>query len=324
VLAVLALAACGSTRPAGHAQAVHIQAAQPVRWSALRTVKGVVDLSGPRSDGSVVVAAAGRLWLRAAATGSLKPFAPGYGSPAGLEAYIALAGGRSCFHHGATYALRLAHGDGVTVVSASGHTVSKFAGLPSAGLENGIAFDQTGGFGHRLLVTATRRGHTTVFALDCHGHVQVLTRTGPRVEGGIAVAPAAFGRFGGDLIAPDEISGRIYAIAPNGTATPIVQSGIPHGQDIGVESEGFVPRSYGLALVADRLTPGNPHPGDNLILALTRATLAAAGVRAGELLAVAEGGAQTVAVSCARTCSARTVALGPPRAHVEGHVTFTG
>jgi hypothetical protein len=201
--------------------------------------------------------------------------------------------------------------------------VAKFAALPRQGLENGIAFDQIGRFGHRLLVTASAHGKTAVFAIDCRGHVQVLSRRGPRVEGGIAVAPGSFGRFGGDLIAPDEISGRIYAISPDGHASLVVQSGIPHGQDLGVESEGFVPAGYSRAVVADRLTPGNPHPGDNLILALTHVTLTSLGVHAGDLLAVSEGGARTVVVTCTRhRCRARLIALGPARAHVEGHVSF--
>jgi hypothetical protein len=34
----------------------------------------------------------------------------------------------------------------------------------------------------------------------------ILAR-GPAIEGGIVVAPPVFGRFGGDLIAPNETSG---------------------------------------------------------------------------------------------------------------------
>jgi hypothetical protein len=276
-----------------------------------------------------VVAAAGRLALLRA-NGAARPFAPGYSAPAGLEPYIALSTGRrvaaaGCsWPAGAVYALRLARGNGVTVIDARGQHVARFARLPAQGLENGIALDNTGRFGFRLLVTSTASRRTTVFAIDCRGRAVVLTRSAPRVEGGIAVAPASFGRFGGDLIAPDEVAGRLYAIAPNGHATRLAESGIAHGQDVGVESEGFVPRRFTNALVADRGTPGNPHPGDDVILALRRADLAAAGVAQGDLLVVGEGGAGTVAVRCRRSCRVRQVALGPPRAHVEGHVTFTG
>ena len=136
------------------------------------------------------------------------------------------------------------------------------------------------------------------------------------------MAPANFGRFAGDLVAPDEISGNLYAIAPGGTSTLIAASGIAHGQDVGVESEAFMPAA-GLrpVLVADRLTPGNPHPGDDAILRLGRAALRRAGVAPGDLLVVSEGGAQTVAVHCvAAGCTVAHVADGPAAAHIEGHI----
>lgn len=295
-------------------------------WTGRLHIRGVVDLAAPDQRGAIVVAAAGRL-LTLVPPDHLRWFAPAYSAPRGLEPYIVRSSGQAvpaagCHFPVGIYALRLAHGLGVTWVSPGG-AVHRFAALPRAGLENGIAFDLTGRFGHRLLVTASARGRTTLFAVDCRGRVQVLTRSGPRVEGGLAVAPANFGRFGGDLIAPDEISGEIYAFAPDGTATTVGRSGVPHGQDVGVESGGFVPRRFAEALVADRLTARNRHPGDDLLLALSARELAAAGIRAGDLLLVGEGGADTVAVSCARVCSVRTVAAGPPEAHIEGHVVFS-
>jgi hypothetical protein len=101
----------------------------------------------------------------------------------------------------------------------------------------------------------------------------------------------------------------------------VARSGLPHGGDIGVESEGFVPRGAGWsALLADRLTPGNPHPGDDVVLRLRVASL---GVRAGDLLVATEGGALTAAVRCGRAgCSVRHVAAGPAIAHAEGHIAF--
>ena len=138
------------------------------------------------------------------------------------------------------------------------------------------------------------------------------------------MAPASFGRFGGDLIAPDELSGNVYAIAPSGRVAGVIASGLPHGQDIGVESAAFVPRSFTDALVADRHTPGNPHPGDDLILALSRSALRAAGVRPGDLLVVSEGGAETIDVRCAAACRVSDIARGPQIAHIEGHVVFSG
>jgi hypothetical protein len=253
-------------------------------------------------------------------SGRLAPFAPSYRASRGLEPYIALS--RGCFGRDAVYALRLGADRGITRIEAGGR-VSRFVSLRGNGLLNGIAFDQTGAFGHRLLVTATAAGVTTVYAIDCHGHVKALTRRGPKVEGGIAVAPATFGAYAGDLIAPDEVSGSLYAISPSGRFSLIARSGVAHGQDIGIESEGFAPGRFTRALVADRLTPGNRHPGDDLVLAIPRAKLAAAGVHPGNLIIATEGGADTIAVACGRTCRVRDVATGPPQAHTEGHVVFS-
>jgi hypothetical protein len=334
VAATVTLLGCGShvaatrTAPPTATRAA-APAASPLRWAAVGHVRGVVDLSTPRPDGTILIAGRGRLltWRPGAPT---SPFAPSYTAPAGLEPYIALAGpgltGAGCtFPQGVLYALRLRGGDGVTAISATG-VVRTFARLPSTSLEDGIAFDTTGRFGHRLLVTATDHGVGIVYAIDCRGHVQTLTRSTPWLEGGIAVAPASFGRFAGDLIAPNEHDGTLHAVAPNGAVMLVARSGVPAGQDIGVESLGFVPASYGEAVVADRHTPGNPHPGDDLILGLSRAALGGSGVPAGALLAVSEGGAQTVAVVCPSgggVCTVRLVASGPPEAHIEGHVVFT-
>jgi len=275
-------------------------------------------MTAPRSDGSIVVATNGHLALLKPG-GRLVVFAPSYRASRTLEPYITLA--RGCFGRDVVYALRLTSNRGITRIGAGG-SVSKFARLPGSGLLNGIAYDGTGHFGHRLLATSSASGVTTVFAIDCHGAVKVLTRRAPRVEGGVAVAPASFGAYGGDLIAPDEVAGKLYAIAPTGNATLILSSPVPHGQDVGIESEGFVPAQYSTALVSDRLTPGNPHPGDDLILGLGRAALSGAGVTAGQLLIVNEGGTDTIAVSCASSCHAREVATGPHEAHTEGHVVF--
>jgi hypothetical protein len=277
---------------------------------------------------TIRVAANGRL---ATLSGRrLRLFSPGYSAPAGLETYIAESSGQwvaaaGCsFPRNALYALRLTHGDGVTVIDASGR-VRRFAALSSRGLEDGITFDLGRHFGHRLLVTTyiKKAGASTVAAIDCRGHVTVVTRRAPRVEGGIAIAPSSFGRYGGDLIAPDELTGNIYAISPSGHTSLVANSGLAHGQDIGTESEGFVPARYGDALVSDRGTAHNHHPGDNEILALSERSLQSAGVTAGDLLVVDEGGAGTIAVTCGSTCRVRHVANGPATAHIEGHVVFS-
>ena len=138
------------------------------------------------------------------------------------------------------------------------------------------------------------------------------------------MAPATVGRFARDLIAPDEKSGKIFAITPQGKGLLVANSGLPHGSDIGVESEAFVPPGTAEdALVADRLTPGNPHPGDDLVLRIRAAALRAAGIHPGDLLVATEGGGLTDAVSCSGLgCRVRLVAEGPRIAHVEGHIAF--
>jgi len=129
-----------------------------------------------------------------------------------------------------------------------------------------------------------------------------------------------------DLIAPDENSGRIYAISPNGRSRLLANSGLAHGGDVGVESAGFVPpgfRAASSALVADRRTPGNPHPGDDAVLRIDGSSLIAAGVGSGDLIVATEGGAQTDAIRCTGvSCRVRQVADGPPIAHLEGHIVF--
>src|SRR5437870_1806944 len=98
-----------------------------------------------------------------------------------------------------------------------------------------------------------------VDAIDCNGSVENITRSAPRTEGGIEVAPKDFGAFGGALIAPDELGGNIYAIAADGSSKVVLASGLPAGGDIGVESAGFIPPgmdSGGEVFYSDRLTPG--------------------------------------------------------------------
>jgi hypothetical protein len=324
IVSGLVLAACGTS--SGRV------ATAGARWIPAWHVPRVLDLSAPRRDGAITVATAGQLALLAPG-GALRQFARGaggYSSPGGEEPYIALSSGRrvagaGCrFAADALYALRLSAQPGVTAIDAHG-SARAFASLPAHGLENGIAFDDAGRFNNRLLVSATSGSHTSVYAIDCRGGVSTVTRDAPKLEGGIAVAPQTFGRFAGDLIAPDENSGLIYAIAPDGRSRVLVRSGLPRGGDVGVESEGFVPRRFAAgwsALVADRLTPGNPHPGDDAILRIDARALVAAGVSGGDLLVATEGGAHTDAVACAASCAVRHVADGPAVAHLEGHITF--
>ena len=317
VLAAMAGAGC-----AGSAASLTAAAPGLLRWPVYRHESRPLDLAGPLRDGDLVLAAGGRLWtLRRGGAQSL--FSAAYDRPGNAEPYIAAPapGHAGCsFGLDTVYALRLYGGRGVVRVVRHG-PVRTFARIGTPGLINGIAFDEGGRFGHRLLVTVNDGPRTSVLAIDCRGHVTILTRSAPRVEGGMAVATGPFGRFTGDLIAPDEKSGRIYAIAPSGRATLVVRSGLSFGQDIGVESEGFVPsrRPYAV-LGADRLNPGNPHPGDNVLLRIGSDALTRAGVRAFDLLVGTEGGARLVDVSCRPSCRAREIAAGPADAHLEGHL----
>ena len=322
LVAAVLVAACGS---AASGRIVAPRSQRPARWLAFAHVRRPLDLVASEDGRRIVTAAAGRLW-RLGPTGGSASFAQGPQgsvSPGGEEPYVALSPGGCYGAGGSVYALRLVSGRGVVAVTPDGRA-RRFAYLGAPGLIDGIAFDTTGDFGHRLLVTINAGSKTTVDAIDCGGGVHPITRTAPQVEGGIAVAPATFGRFAGDLIAPGEVSGRVFAITPQGAARLVADSGLPHGNDVGVESEAFVPPGPALdALLADRLTPGNPHPGDDLVLRIPAGALRAAGARPGDLLVATEGGALTDAISCTATgCAVRLVAIGPAIAHAEGHIAF--
>ena len=301
----------------------------PAAWVVFRHLPGVVDLAGPRSDGSFLVAAAGRL-LVLGRDGTLSPFARGAGgylTATGTEPYLVLTssdqvrGTRCSFGNDTAFAIEPGARPGVIMISGQGQA-RRFASLPPGRSLSGIAFDATGRFGHRLLVAAGSGGRTTVFGIGCDGRVSTVAAGAPAMEGGMVVAPARFGSFGGDLIAPDEASGRVYAVDPSGKVVTMVRSGLPVGGDIGVESAGFVPPRASGVYLADRFSAGNRHPGDNAILQLSAAELARAGIRAGDLLVATEGGARTIDVRCAATCTVRYVAAGPAIAHAEGHIVF--
>lgn len=284
--AAVTLAACGGGTQTATAPGPALPA-PPALWAEFRHVPGVVDLAGP-----VIVND------------------------------VSVPGEHCAFPEDAAFAIQPGKQPAVIMISPAGHA-RRFASLPSGSFPSGIAFDATGRFGHRLLGTAELRGGTTVFGIGCDGRLSRVAAGGPPLEGGIAVAPASFGEFGGDLIAPNETSGRVYAVTPSGKVVILVRSGLPAGGDIGVESAGFAPAAAAAMYLADRLTPGNRHPGDDEILRLSGAELTRAGVRAGDLLVATEGGAKTIDVRCAATCTVRYVAAGPAIAHGEGHIVFS-
>lgn len=284
---------------------------------------------GPRADGTLVAAAAGRLFT-IGPDGTASPFST-YSTGPGPESYIAMspgldvAAGPACrFEAGDVFALELGTSPaGVVRITADGQS-ARFVDLPSTDALVAIAFDTTGRFGHKLLVAGRRQDRTVLFAVDCRGRVTTLTDSAPPIEGGMAVAPQLFGDHGGDLIGVDESSGDVVFVRFDGTSGVLLASRLPAGGDVGVESVGFVPTDFvhrgGAAYVADRKSPGSPTEGDDAIWRLARDALGQVGIDDNDLLVATEGGGRTIIVRCRTTC--RILPLGQaPNAHVEGHIT---
>src|ERR1051326_6795996 len=110
-LAAAALAAILAASPA------------PVTWTHAASIPGVFDVTGPRSDGRLVVAGKG-LFLLDPAGGGLQRFAAGYAPPAGAEAYIAQSSGAAlsgcAFARDDLFALQLQPAGGVLRIDAGG------------------------------------------------------------------------------------------------------------------------------------------------------------------------------------------------------------
>jgi hypothetical protein len=303
--------------------------ARQLIWQPAKPAPGIADLAGPRSDGRIVAAVSQGLSLFG--RGTLTPFAfsggPGSYTPGAGEPYIALTPNvrlpraHCSFRRDEVFAI--AAGQVVRINRAG--VSSTFASVPGPFL-GGIGFDRVGTFGHRLLVISTANQRSSLYAIDCGGRVSPVVVNGPLVEGGIEVAPRSFGRFGGRLIAVDEMGGGVYAFNRNGHAARVASPGLPTGGDVGVEAIGFVPPGkHGPAFLADRGVPGNPHPGTDSILAVSASAVDAAHLRAGDLLIATEGGAETVAIRCQRRrCAVRRVGSGPDVAHAEGNIVFRG
>jgi hypothetical protein len=300
-------------------------------WEEWQHVPGVVDVGGVRSDGKLVVMANGQMLL-VGPDGAMTPFArgsDGFAGSADAEPYFVVASvtpGACTWEADDAFVLDLSSPPGLIRVDPSGHA-SKFATFAGMDTLNGIAFDNVGSFGYRVIVTGSAQNQEAVFAVDCQGAVSTITASAPTMEGGFAVAPSTSGTFAGELIGADENSGQIWAVAPDGTSSLVLMSGLLSGGDTGVESIGIVPPSFGSAYLADRATANNPFPGTDSLLRLTSATLSAAGVQSGDLLVATEGGGTTLDVRCTPSgCTATTLADGPGdghTGHIEGHITVT-
>jgi hypothetical protein len=301
------------------------------RWKLFVRVPGAVDVGGPRSDGRVVVAGRDGLFLLRS-SGALAPLArgpAGYKPPRG-EPYIAVATTRRvpragcAFRRDAVYALDPIDRPGVNVVDRTGH-VHRLLDLPSGSFLSSIAFDTVGRFGYRLLVTAVVANKTTLYAVDCRGRTRVIARGVVRLEGGSAVAPRTFGRFGGWLVAVDESGGGVYAFDAAGHVRLVIRPRAPAGGDVGVETVGFVPRGFGrggIAYLADLGAPGSPTQGSDSVLSLSGGALARARVAPGDLLVATEASGVTFAVRCRRRCEARRIGRALDATHGEGHIAF--
>jgi hypothetical protein len=300
-------------------------------WRPVAKAPGIVDVVGPRADGRLVLATHGGLFLMRP-FGSLVAFARGPQGYAGTpgEGYLALGSGHRvpgagcAFRRDVIFALDPDATPGIVRVGRSGRS-NRFADLPAGAFPSGITIDTVGSFGYRLLVTTFATGTTRLTAFDCRGRARVVATGAVHVEGGIAIAPRSFGRYAGNLIAADEVTGRIYALGPKGHVRLVAESGLPAGGDIGVEAIGFVPPKLGrrgAAYLADMGAPGSPTSGSDSLLILIGTDLSRANLRSGELVVATEAGAKTLAVRCARLCRIRRVADGPAVAHAEGHITF--
>jgi hypothetical protein len=326
-LSALAAAAYLALAPTG-AQAA------TAAWEPWRSIAGIVDVDGPRTDGSLVVAGSAALYL-VDATGKVTDFARGpggYHEDPGLEAYLAVSPGGHVAAAGCdfapddTFLLRLHVPIGVERVNVTGDETGSFANLSDARALGGIAFDTVGAFDHRLLVLGVAGSKGAVFAVDCNGDVQAISKALPVLEGQMAVAPNGFGSFGGDLIIPDEINGRILALAPNGHLSVVLRPPLPAGVEKTLGGLGFVPSGFisrgGAVYHADHKEPGSAFPGTDTLLRLGSDELKAAGVQDGDLLADAESGGGLIAVHCAVSCTAVKI-TSTTKAHAEGHIAFT-
>ena len=300
----------------------------PPNWERWVPLRGVVDVVGPRPDGKLVAAAAGRLHLVDPATGATTPFGS-YSTDPGPESYIAMApgldvAGSGCrFEAGEIYALELGTPPQAIVRVTVDGAASRFVETPPADLLTGIAFDATGRFGNQLLVAGRPGSRTVLFSIDSRGRLRTLTENAPLIEGGMEVAPQLFGEHGGDLIAADENSGDVVFIRFDGTSGVLIRPDLPAGPDIGVESVGFLPPGFigrgGTAYVADRRSPGSPTEGTDAIWRVTPELFSQVRIDENDLIVVTETG-KTVVVRCRATC--RTFPFGDAAgAHIEGHVT---
>jgi hypothetical protein len=292
--------------------------AAPAQWSHVADAPGIVDVVKLYGGPLVVSTKDGLFELGGS---QLTPFAT-YKPNEGGEQYAAVVPavrGTACsWQRNDVYVLDASGTPGLVRVPRAG-TASRVLDFPQGEFPSGITWDATGRFAHRLLVTTIVKEKTTLYAVDCRGRATVLRRGGPRVEGGIVVAPASFPRFGGRLIAANEVNGTIYAYDARGRSAVVAKPAVRAGPDLGIEALGFSPWPGATAYLSDLGAPQSPTKGSDSLLALSTR------LPRGALIAVAEGGATTVVVTCkqqTKPCIVRQIADGPQETHAEGHVAF--
>src|SRR5215470_6065542 len=132
LIVVFGLTLAGCTGGSPGAQPASSGAA---RWELWQQIPAVVDLTAPRTDGRLTVAAAGRLWLLRTTAGGPEPLAGEYTTDPAPEPYAALSTGATvdgagcAFGRDEVYALEPTGKPGVVAVDAQGRP-RRFAGLP--------------------------------------------------------------------------------------------------------------------------------------------------------------------------------------------------
>ena len=289
-------------------------ASAPPQWEPWTSLPGVVDVAGPNRDGSLVAAAAGRLHL-VRPDGTTSPFGS-YAADPGAPTRVAVAHGLDVTGAGCRFELGqvfVLEGQAVVRVSVDGEP-SPFLQPPATDLLTGITFDATGRFGNHLLVAGRRGDRTVLFSVDCRGRLRTVTDRAPLMAGGIAVAPATFGRHGGDLVGAHESSGDLVFIRFDGASGVLVRPDLPAGRDVGAASVGFVPDDF-------LRRKGSLHVagGDGTIWRMTADALGPFGVDENDLVVAGRTG-RSAAVRCRATCV--VTALGDAGgSRLQGHVT---
>ena len=287
-------------------------------WERWTSLEAVVDVVGPRPDGTLVAAAGGRLHL-VRPDGTSSPFGTFTTDP-GPAGYIAMAPGldvtgAACrFPEGEIFALEpVGQSQAVVRVALDGQA-SRFVETPPTDRLTGIAFDATGRFGYQLLVSGRRGDRTVVFGVDCRGRLRTVADSAPPIEGGMAVATQMFGQHGGDLIGVDEVSGDVVFIRFDGTNGVLINPGLPAGPQLGLGGVGFIPvdfiRRDGTAYVAD--------PGTSALWRITPEAFSRVAIDENDMIVATQSG-HTVVVRCRTTCRAMPMA-DAPGAWFQGHI----